>query len=124
MSGKCVSSLSVPLYNPICVLCVFLSVSITAKKSDGEPVFQFWLISSAGSLSLGNLQVNTQNITLSLSHSLCARSSITNYGKRGVCRWGGPAAFDVTKVTTSETCVFLSVNLEVAKKCEGCLIVV
>jgi hypothetical protein len=112
-----------PIQPHLCVVCFSLSL-LRQKKSDGEPVFQFWLISSAGSLSLGNLQVNTQNITLSLSHSLCARSSITNYGKRGVCRWGGPAAFDVTKVTTSETCVFLSVNLEVAKKCEGCLIVV
>lgn len=65
MSGKCVSSLSVPLYNPICVLCVSLCLYY-GKKSDGEPVFQFWLISSAGSLSLGNLQVNTQNTTLSL----------------------------------------------------------
>lgn len=43
-------------------------------------------------------------------------------GKGGLSM-GGPAAFDVTKVTTSETCVFLSVNLEVAKKCEGCLVV-
>ena len=102
---------------PICVLCVsLLSLSLSdERKSDGESVFQFWFISVLVlSVSLGHTQVNTKISSpcfLSFSFSLCQIYDIVTHmgGKRVLVKWVF-SSLSVSVVTTSETCVFLSVK--------------
>lgn len=115
--AKCVS-LSVPFTPHLCVVCFSLiSLSLSdERKSDGESVFQFWFISVLVlSVSLGHTQVNTKISSpcfLSFSFSLCQIYDIvTHMGgeERVLVKWVF-SSFSVSVVTTSETCVFLSVK--------------